>query len=279
MQLVLRQGEILLTPLSLLPPFSPFHPLPLIVQHLLFRLHLTPSSSSCLRLRNAELAVAIAPSRADVHEFLGHALLDMYEHHPGHRSDAALLQQAEESFRRSLLLEGKPFQPLTDQLEGVTTKPTGTASKAPLKTPAQSVGRGRGKPENVVKGGAKSPASKPANASTGNGKEKAEEGEDRKEEKLVNPRSSSSRIGLAKVLTEKGGDPTAFPADLIASVTSLYEESIEINPRDFEAYFKIGELLDLKDPKRAAAIYRSTPSSLPPSSPADLLLQPVSCQL
>ncbi|EKX50415.1 hypothetical protein GUITHDRAFT_103649 [Guillardia theta CCMP2712] len=211
------------------------------------------------RLRNAELAVAMASSRADVHEFLGHALLDMYEHHPGHRSDAALLQQAEESFRRSLLLEGKPFQPLTDQLEGVTAKPTSTASKAPLKTPSQSVGRGKGKPENVVKGGAKSPASKPANASTGNAKEKAEEGDDRKEEKLVNPRSCSSRIGLAKVLTEKGGDPTAFPPDLIASVTSLYEESIEINPRDFEAYFKIGELLDLKDPKRAAAIYSQYP--------------------
>eukprot|EP00960_Hanusia_phi_P076501 768570-Hanusia_phi.AAC.1 len=195
----------------------------------------------------------MASARAEVHEHLGLALLDMYEHHPAERGAAHLLQQAEESFRRSLLLEGQPFQPLKDE-EPVKSKTQGPPPA--LRSPQQALvpgGRGRGKTEKALRPPAK--GSKPSGASTGDGKERRQEEADKTQEKLVNARSASARIGLAKVLTEKGGDPTAIPPDALASITSLYEESIEISPRDFEAYFKIGELLELKDPKKAAAIY------------------------
>lgn len=66
---------------------------------------------------------------------------------------------------------------------------------------------------------------------------------------------------MAERLGEVVADPMAIKEDDRNALVQLYEEAINIDARDIEPYYKVGELLELKNPQKAAEVYAKYPAN------------------
>lgn len=242
------------------------------------------------RLDNIQRALRVAPSWAELHAAEGHILWATHEHHPKRRREPALLDAAEASFRRALSLEGAEKASLhRSQSPGrlVSARPgharEGCVQARPgAGSPGWSSGnRSKGGDRNRGGGTSKrrelakcSMSSLKAGVVRGGAVEGGEKDREAKgaatavmmeaapqQSRRTNCKIASVRIGLARIMQERLQvlDVLNLSDGDCDALVALYEEAISIDRRDVEAYYKVGELLQMKRPQKAAELYAKYP--------------------
>ena len=221
------------------------------------------------RLANAELAVSVAPSWAVSWAIRGDVLWAIHEYHPTRKREAALLDDAEEAYKKAISLEGQAKAPLPGPKppapSGGAGAPAGARSPA-ASPPAAARGvaaRGVASKGGAAKGGSARPTTSAGSAVGGGGSLGGGGGNNGGAG--ANGKIAGVRIGLAKIMAERLGevvaDPMAIKEEDRNALVQLYEEAISIDARDVEPYYKVGELLELKCPQRAAEVYAKYPAN------------------